>query len=172
MEIQLGTDMVLIRTFLNEWAEKNPISDDFLKKEYEELRALMGDKEFKVSHILVEAEDEGKAIIAELQKGKKFADLAKEKSKDPGSKDNGGDLGWNIPGTFVKPFAEALPAIGKGKFTTAPVQSQFGWHVIFIEDERPSNLPSFEEAKPQLQQRTQMQWMENYFEDLRKKAGV
>ncbi|MCL2310284.1 MAG: peptidylprolyl isomerase [Proteobacteria bacterium] len=171
-DIQLSSDMVLIRAYLNNWTQKNPIPDDFLKKEYDALKAQLGDKEYKISHVLVESEDEAKSVIADLQKGKKFADIAKEKSKDPGSKDKGGDLGWNTPSSFVKPFADALPTIGKGKFTATPVQSQYGWHVIMIEDVRDTKLPSFEEAKPQLQQRAQMQWMEKHFKELRDKAGV
>ncbi|MDR2173829.1 MAG: peptidylprolyl isomerase [Burkholderiales bacterium] len=171
-EIQLGSDMVLIRTFLSDWAQKNPIPDDFLKREFDALKVQLGDKEYKISHILVEGENDAKTIVADLQKGKKFADIAKEKSKDPGSKERGGDLGWNTPSSFVKPFADALPTIGKGKFTPTPIQSQYGWHVIMIDDIRDTSLPSFEEAKPQLQQRAQMQWMEKYFEELRKKGGV
>ncbi|MDR0769600.1 MAG: peptidylprolyl isomerase [Burkholderiales bacterium] len=171
-EIQLNSDMVLIRAFLTDWTQKNPISDDFLKKEYDELKAQLGDKEYKIAHILVENESDAKTIIADLQKGKKFADIAKEKSKDPGSKERGGDLGWNTPGSFVKPFADALPAIGKGKFTPTPIQSQYGWHVITVEDVRDTMLPPFEEAKSQLQQRAQAQWMEKYFKELRSKAGV
>ncbi|MDR2709927.1 MAG: peptidylprolyl isomerase [Burkholderiales bacterium] len=171
-EIQLSGDMVLIRAYLNDWVHKNPISDDVLKKEYEALKAQLGDKEYKVSHILVETEDEAKAIIGDLQKGKKFADIAKEKSKDPGSKDKGGDLGWNTPSSFVKPFGDAMPKVEKGKFTTTPVQSQYGWHVIMIEDVRDTKLPSFEDAKPQLQQRAQAQWVEKYVKELREKAGV
>ncbi len=171
-EIQLSSDMVLIRSFLNDWVQKNPIPDDFLKQEYDALKAQLGDKEYKIAHILVEKEDDAKAIIADLQKGKKFADIAKEKSKDPGSKDKGGDLGWNTPSSFVKPFADALPTIAKGKFTTTPIQSQYGWHVILVEDVRDTKLPSFEEVKPQLQQRAQAQWMEKYFKELRNKAGV
>ncbi|MCL2297179.1 MAG: peptidylprolyl isomerase [Proteobacteria bacterium] len=172
MEILLGSDMVLIRSFLGDWAQKNPIPDDFLKNEYNALKTQLGDKEYKISHILVEGENDAKTIIADLQKGKKFADIAKDKSKDPGSKERGGDLGWNTPSSFVKPFADALPTVGKGKFTPTPIQSQYGWHVILVEDIRDTSLPSFEEAKPQLQQRAQMQWMEKYFEELRKKAGV
>jgi peptidyl-prolyl cis-trans isomerase C len=171
-EVQLSGDMVLIRAFLSEWVQKNPISDDFLKSEYKALKEQLGDKEYKIAHILVEGEDEAKAIITDLQKGKKFADIAKEKSKDPGSKERGGDLGWNTPSSFVKPFADALPTIAKGKFTPTPVQSQYGWHVIMVEDVRETALPPFEEAKSQLQQRAQAQWMEKYFKELRDKAGL
>ena len=115
----------------------------------------MGDKEYKVKHILVEKEDEAKDIIAQLQKGGKFDELAKARSKDPGSKDRGGDLDWNAPGGFVKPFSDAMIATPKGKFTRTPVQTQFGYHVILVEDVRDAKVPSFDEVKPQLQQRVQ-----------------
>ena len=111
-------------------------------------------------------------MIAELQKGAKFEDLAKARSKDPGSKDKGGDLDWNAPASFVKPFGDAMMKTPKGKFTPQPVQTQFGWHVILVEDERPAKVPSFDEVKPQLQQRLQAQWLDKYFKDLRSKAGV
>jgi peptidyl-prolyl cis-trans isomerase C len=131
----------------------------------------MGDKEYKVRHILVEKEDEAKDIIAELQKGTKFEKLA-ERSKDTGSKANGGDLDWNAPGNFVKPFSEAMVKLPKGKFTATPVQTQFGWHVIEVSDIRDAKVPSFEEVKPQLQQRMQGQYLDNYFKELRAKNGL
>ncbi len=109
----------------------------------------MGDKEYKVRHILVEKEDEAKEIIVALQKGDKFEKLA-ERSKDPGSKANGGDLDWNAPGNFVKPFSDAMVKLPKGKFTTQPVQTQFGWHVIEVDDIREAKVPPFDEVKPQL----------------------
>jgi peptidyl-prolyl cis-trans isomerase C len=98
-------------------AEGEPIPDAVLHKEYDAIKAQMGDKEYKVRHILVEKEDEAKEIIAALQKGEKFEKLA-ERSKDPGSKANGGDLDWNAPGNFVKPFSDAMVKLPKGKFTT------------------------------------------------------
>jgi peptidyl-prolyl cis-trans isomerase C len=131
----------------------------------------MGDKEYKVKHILVEKEDEAKDIITALQKGEKFEKLA-ERSKDPGSKANGGDLDWNAPANFVKPFSDAMVKLPKGKFTTAPVQTQFGWHVILVEDVRDAKIPSFEEVKPQLQQRLQGQALDMYFRELRAKNGL
>ena len=122
-------------------------------------------------HILVEKEADAKDIIAALQKGEKFEKLA-ERSKDPGSKDKGGDLDWNAPGNFVKPFSDAMVATPKGKFTPKPVQTQFGWHVIMVEDVRDAKIPTFEEVKPQLLQRMQAQMLDQYFKELRAKNGI
>jgi peptidyl-prolyl cis-trans isomerase C len=171
-DMELASQMVLIRSFLADWISKNPVPESELRKEYDAVKAQLGDKEFKVAHILVENEGEAKDIIKNLQSGKKFADLAKQHSKDPGSQEKGGELGWNTPSNFVKPFGDALPKIAKGKFTATPVQSPYGWHVIMVEDVRDTKLPSYEELKPQLQQRAQAIWLERYFEQLRSKAGV
>ena len=131
----------------------------------------MGDKEYKVRHILLEKEDDAKEVIVELQKGGSFEKLA-ERSKDAGSKGKGGDLDWNAPGNFVKPFSEAMVKLPKGKFTPQPVQTQFGWHVIEVTDIREAKIPSFDEVKPQLQQRLQAQNLDNYFKELRAKGGL
>jgi peptidyl-prolyl cis-trans isomerase C len=153
-----------------DFLKAHPVPDDQLHKEYDTIRTQMGDKEYKVRHILVDKEDEAKDIIASLQKGEKFEKLA-ERSKDTGSKTNGGDLDWNTPSNFVKPFADAMIALQKGKFTTTPVQTQFGWHVIELDDIRDAKVPSFDEVKPQLQQRMQGQVVERYLRELRAKSG-
>jgi peptidyl-prolyl cis-trans isomerase C len=171
-QMDLAGQTVLVRAYVTDWVRKNPVPDAELKKEYDAIRAQMGDKEYKVKHILVEKEDEAKDVIAQLQKGGKFDELAKARSKDPGSKDRGGDLDWNAPGGFVKPFSDAMVATPKGKFTPTPVQTQFGYHVILVEDVRDAKVPSFDEVKPQLQQRMQAQWLDKYFKDLRAKNGV
>ena len=171
-QMDLAGQTVLVRAYVTDWIKKNPVPDAELRKEYDAIKAQMGDKEYKVKHILVEKEDEAKDIIAQLQKGGKFDDLAKARSKDPGSKDKGGDLDWNAPGGFVKPFSDAMIATPKGKFTATPVQTQFGYHVILVEDVREAKVPSFDEVKPQLQQRVQAAHLDRYFKDLRAKGGV
>jgi peptidyl-prolyl cis-trans isomerase C len=171
-QMDLAGQTVLVRAYVTDWIRKNPISDADLKKEYDQVKAQMGDKEYKVKHILVEKEDEAKDVIAQLQKGAKFDDLAKARSKDPGSKDRGGDLDWNAPGGFVKPFADAMASQPKGKFSATPVQTQFGYHVILVEDVREAKIPPFEEVKPQLQQRMQAAYLDKYFKELRTKNGV
>jgi len=171
-QMDLAGQTVLVRAYVADWIQKNPVPESELKSEYEKIKTQIGDKEYKVRHILVEKEDEAKEVIAELQKGAKFDELAKARSKDPGSKDRGGDLDWNAPASFVKPFGEAMAKTPKGKFTPQPVQTQFGWHVILIDDVRDAKVPSYDEVKPQLQQRLQAQWLDKYFKDLRAKNGV
>jgi peptidyl-prolyl cis-trans isomerase C len=170
-EMDLTSQTVLVRAFMADYLKAHPVPDDQLKKEYDQIKAQIGDKEYKVRHILVEKEDEAKDIIASLQKGEKFEKLA-ERSKDTGSKANGGDLDWNAPANFVKPFADAMVATPKGKFTTTPVQTQFGWHVIEVDDIRDAKVPSFDEVKPQLTQRLQGQIVDSYLKELRAKNGV
>jgi len=170
-QMDLTAQTVLVRAYVADWAKANPIPDAALRKEYDTIKAQIGDKEYHVRHILVEKEDEAKEIIAALQKGEKFEKLA-ERSKDPGSKANGGDLDWNAPANFVKPFSEAMVKLEKGKFTATPVQTQFGWHVIKLDDVRDAKVPTFDEVKPQLQQRMQGQHLDSYFKDLRAKNGV
>lgn len=170
-QMELAAQTVLVRDFVNDWVKENPVSDERLRKEYDQIKSQIGDKEYKVRHILVEKEGDATEIITSLQKGEKFEKLA-ERSKDPGSKDKGGDLDWNAPGNFVKPFSDAMVATPKGKFTAKPIQTQFGWHVILVEDVRDAKIPSFEEVKPQLTQRMQAQMLDQYFRELRAKNGL
>ena len=170
-EMDLTAQTVLVRAYMADYLKSHPVPDDVLHKEYDSIKAQMGDKEYKVRHILVEKEDEAKDIIASLQKGEKFEKLA-ERSKDTGSKANGGDLDWNAPSNFVKPFADAVVGLQKGKFTTTPVQTQFGWHVIQLDDVRDAKIPGFDEVKPQLMARMQGQVVEKYLRELRAKNGM
>ena len=170
--IALGRQEVLSNAYALEALKANPASDEALKKEYERIKAQLGAREFKVRHILVAKEDEAKEIIALIRKGGNFEKLAAERSNDPGSKVNGGDLDWGPPGRYVKPFADALLKLKKGQMTDTPVQTQFGWHVIRVDDERATKLPGFDEAKPQLQQMLQSQIVEKAVGDLRAKAKI
>lgn len=170
-QIELARTNILAQAFRTDYVKNHPVSDDALKAEFEKIKSQMGDKEYKARHILVEKEAEAKEIIAKLKKGEKFEELAKA-SKDPGSKDHGGDLDWNAPGGFVKPFSDAMVKLEKGKYTETPVQSQFGWHVIQLDDVRPAKFPDFNEAKPGLQQRMQEAMFEKTVADLRAKAKV
>ncbi len=174
-EVQAQMDMarqaILIRAYLQDYVKANPVSDADLKAEYDTIKSRLGDKEYKARHLLLETEDEAKAAIAKLQGGTKIEDLAKD-SRDPGSKERGGDLGWANPNSFVKPFSDAMVALQKGKFTTTPVKSDFGYHVILLEDVRDLKAPAFDEVKPQLQQRLQQQKIEQHMMELRNKAKV
>ena len=170
-QMELAKQAVLIRAFLQDYIKKNPVSDESVKKEYDVIKSSLGDKEYKARHILVEKESEAADIIARLQKGEKFDELAKQ-SKDPGSKERGGDLGWNAPGAFVTPFAEALRGLQKGAFTTKPVATEYGYHVIKLDEVRELKVPSFEESKQQIQQKLQQQMVEEHVMNLRKKAKI
>ena len=171
-QMDLAGQTILVRAYVADWIAKNPVPEAELKTEYDKVKGQIGDREYKVRHILVEKEDEAKDVVAELQKGAKFDELAKARSKDPGSKDRGGDLDWNAPAGFVKPFGDAMAKTPKGKFTPQPVQTQFGWHVIMVDDVRDAKVPPYEEVKPQLQQRLQAQSLDKYFKDLRTRNGV
>ena len=170
-QIELARTNILAQAFRTDYVKNHPVSDDALKAEFEKIKSQMGDKEYKARHILVENEADAKEIIVKLKKGEKFEELAKA-SKDPGSKDHGGDLDWNQPGGFVKPFSDAMVKLEKGKYTETPVQSQFGWHVIQLDDVRPAKFPDFNEIKPGLQQRMQEAMFEKTVADLRAKAKV
>jgi len=162
---------ILSNAYIQDVLRANPVTDDMVKKEYERIKA-QATKEYKTRHILVEKEDEAKDIIAQLKKGASFEKLAAEKSNDPGSKTNGGDLDWSMPSRFVKPFGDAMVKLKKGQFTETPVQTNFGWHVIRVDDERAAKVPGFDEAKPQVQQGLQNQAVEKAIADLRAKAKI
>ena len=171
-QMQVAADSILIRAYLNEYMAANGMTDEALKKEYDTIKTGLGDKEYRARHILVEKKEDAEALIKQLQSGSKFEELAKASSKDPGSKDNGGDLDWAVPSNYVKPFADALVALQKGNYTPTPVQSPFGFHVILLEDTREAKAPSFEEVKAQLIQRIQGQVVERHLLELRTKAGI
>ena len=170
-QVELTRQQVLAGAFVQDHAKSHPISEDQLKQEYDKLKAKLGSKEYNARHILVESEEDAKAIITQLGKKAKFEKLA-EKSKDTGSASQGGSLGWNIPGNFVPEFANVMINLKKGEYTKEPVKSQFGWHVIKLDDVRDMKVPSFEEIKPQLQQRFQQQSIQKAIADLRAKAKI
>ncbi|MDP1957461.1 MAG: peptidylprolyl isomerase [Rhodocyclaceae bacterium] len=170
-QLELARQGVLIGAYLNDFATALKFSDADVKKEYETIRATLGEKEYKARHILVDSEDEAKGIIAKLKKGERFDDLAKA-SKDPGSKERGGDLGWANQATYVPAFSAALVKLEKGKYTEAPVQSNFGWHVIQLDDSRELNAPAFDEVKPQILQGMRQRAVEKHILDLRGKAKI
>jgi peptidyl-prolyl cis-trans isomerase C len=170
-QMELARQGVLIGAYLNDYVRTHPVTAEQIQKEFDAIKARLGDKEYKVRHVLVETEAEGKAIIEKLAKGEKFDDLAKQ-SKDPGSKDRGGDLGWANRAAYVKPFSDAMVLLEKGKYTKTPIRSDFGWHVIQLDDTRDLKLPDFEEAKPQITQRLQQALVQRHIEELRAKAKV
>jgi peptidyl-prolyl cis-trans isomerase C len=171
-QMDMARQAVLVRALFDNEVKANPITDADLQKQYEEFKKSMGENEYKVRHILVDKEDDAKAIIADLGKGGDFAKLAKEKSKDPGSKDNGGDLDWGPAARYVKPFADAVMSMKKGQLTSSPVKTDFGYHVIRLDDVRPLKVPGFDELKEQFRQRAQQQQIQKLVMELRSKAKV
>ena len=171
-QMELARQAILIRELFADFQKKNPVTDADLKGEYDKFAAANGGKEYKARHILVEKEDEAKAIIASLKKGGKFEEIAKKSSKDPGSGANGGDLDWANPSSYVPEFAEAITKLNKGQMTDAPVKTQFGYHIIRIDDIRTAKLPPFEELKPQISQQMQQQKLAAFQQGLREKAKV
>ena len=171
-QMELARQTILIRELFADYQKQNPVTDAEVKAEYDKFAAANSGKEYKARHILVEKEDEAKKIIADLKKGSKFEDLAKKMSKDPGSGKNGGDLDWANPSSYVPEFAEAMIKLKKGETTPAPVKSQFGWHVIRVDDLREAQMPKFEEVKPQIAQQLQQQKLAQFQETLRKAAKV
>jgi len=171
-QMEMARQAVLVRALFENEVKANPITEADLQKQYEQFKGSMGTNEYKVRHILVDKEDEAKQIIADLNKGGDFAKLAKEKSKDPGSKDNGGDLDWGPSARYVKPFADAVQAQQKGKVSAAPVKTDFGYHVIIVDDVRPLKVPEYAEIKEQFRQRAQQQQIQKLVMDLRSKAKV
>lgn len=170
-QLDLARQGVLIGAYLNEYARNVKITDDDIKAEYDKIKSALGEKEYKARHILVESEGEAKDIITKLKAGGKFDELAKV-SKDPGSKDRGGELGWANKASYVPAFSEAMVKLEKGKYTETPVKSNFGWHVIQLDDVRELKAPALEEVKPQITQRMRQQAVEKHILDLRGKAKV
>ena len=162
---------IIIQALRSDYVKKNPISEAEIKAEYDKAKAALGDKEYHARHILVPTEDEAKQIIAKLKGGAKFEELAKASSKD-GSAANGGDLDWASPASYVPEFSKAMVALQKGAITETPVKSQFGFHVIKLEDVRAAKLPSLEEVKEQVRESLMQRKLQAYQEDLIKKAKI
>ena len=171
-QMEMARQAVLVRALFESEMKASPVTESELQKQYQTFKGSMGSNEYKVRHILVDKEDDAKGIIAELNRGGDFAKIAKEKSKDPGSKDNGGDLDWGPSARYVKPFADAVTSQPKGKASAAPVKSDFGYHVIIVDDVRPLKVPEFAEIKEQFRQRAQQQQIQKMVMDLRQKAKV
>lgn len=171
-QLELARQSLLIRELFANFQKKNPVTDAEIKAEYDKFVAANGGKEYRARHILVEKEDEAKALIADIKKGGKFEDLAKKASKDPGSGANGGDLDWAPAASYVPEFSNAMVKLEKGQMTDAPVKSQFGFHVIRIDDVRDAQLPKLDEVKPQITQQLTQSKLGKFQEDLRAKAKV
>lgn len=170
-QMDLARQAVLIRAYVQDYMANNPITSADVEREFEEIKARMGGKEYLPRHVLVETEEQAKAVIARLRAGEAFEEVAKT-SLDPGSRDRGGELGWSSPEMFVEPFAQAMVELEKGQFSQTPVQSDFGFHVIKMDDIRDLQAPPLAEVAPQLEQRLQQQRLEQHLVDLRNAATV
>lgn len=169
-QLENARQSIIINAMLADFVKKNPVKDAEIKAEYDKIKAQSGDKEYHARHILVGTEAEAKDIIARLKAGAKFEDLAKA-SKD-GSAANGGDLNWATAASYVKPFSDAMVALKNGQYTETPVKTQFGYHVIKLEESRTLKIPAFEEVKGQVAESLQQKKLAAYREELQKKAKI
>jgi peptidyl-prolyl cis-trans isomerase C len=173
VELELARQGILVRALMADYLKKNPITDAKIQAEYDKLKkAEDGKFEYEVRHILVEDEKTANDMQAKLKaKSAKFEELAKS-SKDPGSAEKGGNLGWAADSNYVEPFAKAVAATPKGQLSEKPVQSQFGWHVIEVLDKRPVEFPPLDQVRKELEQMMREQTLAAYQADLRSKAKV
>ena len=169
-QLELARQSILIRELFNDYQKKNPVLDADVQAEYDKFKAQSSGTEYRARHILVEKEEDAKALIAQIKGGAKFEDLAKKNSKDPGSGENGGDLDWANPGSYVPEFSQAMIKLKKGEMTPEPVKTQFGYHIIKLEDTRDAQFPPLEEVKPQILQRLGQQKLAKFRDEIRAKA--
>lgn len=171
-ELELQRRSVLAQAVIKNYIEDNEITDEQVRAEYDrQIKEFPAPAQYKARHILLETEDAAKAVIAELDGGADFAELATEKSTGP-SGPKGGDLGWFDASAMVAPFSEAVVAMENGKYSATPVQTQFGWHVILREDDRQAEPPAFEELKDRLRQTMEQQAFQDYFNALKAEATL
>jgi peptidyl-prolyl cis-trans isomerase C len=169
-QMELARQSILIRELFEDWRKKNPVTDAQAKVEYDKFKAQASGMEYRARHILVDDEAKAKELIAKIKAGAKFEDLAKEHSKDPGSGANGGDLDFAKPENYVPEFGQAMTKLQKGQMTEAPVKTQFGWHIIRLDDTREATFPPFDDVKDQIKQRIEQVNLQRYQEELRGKA--
>lgn len=171
-QISNARQEVLINALVQDQLAKSPVTDADVKAEYDRLTKGNAGKEFRARHVLVETENEAVAVIEQLKKGARFDEIAKKQSKDPGSAAQGGDLDWADANSFVEPFSKAVAALEKGKFTQAPVQTQFGWHVIRLDDVRTAQPPAFDQVKDQIVEVLRRKKLQDFQQQLKAKAKV
>lgn len=168
---ELTLQELRVKAYIEDYIRNHPSDENTLKAEYEKLKSQTSGKEFKARHILVKTEEEAGALLAQLDKGADFAQLAREKSLDS-SKDSGGDLGWFTPDSMVQPFSDAVVKLKKGSITSTPVQTEFGWHVIKLEDARDATPPSFDAVRKELANELQKRQLDQLVSTLRAKAKI
>jgi peptidyl-prolyl cis-trans isomerase C len=171
-QLELTTQTLLIRELFNDFQRTNAVTEAEIKAEYDAWVATAGGKEYRSSHILVNTEDEAKALIAQIKRGARFETIARNQSIDTGSGAQGGDLNWAGADVFVPEFSGAMVKLGKGQMTDAPVQSQFGWHIIRVDDIREAELPGLDDVRDQIAQQLEQQKLMDFQENLRSRARI
>jgi peptidyl-prolyl cis-trans isomerase C len=171
-ELEMTRRALLAQFAVRNQVESNPVDEARMREVYEQqIGQAGGEPEYRARHILVDSEADAKAVIAELDGGADFAELAKTRSTGP-SGPQGGDLGWFSAGQMVPEFSQATATLEAGSYSKAPVQTQFGWHVILLEETRQASGPSFEEVRPQIENMLQSMQVREYIEGLRTKAEI
>ena len=171
-QVAVAQQTVVLRALIEDFVKNNAPSDAEVKARYDALVKDAGGKEYHLHHILVDNEQQAKDLIAKIKAGASFEDLAKQYSKDPGSGKNGGDLDWSDPKAYVPEFAAAAEKLQKGQMTDAPVHTQFGWHIIRLDDTRDVTPPPLEQVRQQIVQQIQQEKLQAFEENLRKSAKV
>lgn len=171
-QIAVAQQTVVLRALIEDFVKKNTPSDAEVTARYNALINDAGGKEYHLHHILVDNEQQAKDLIAKIKGGASFEDLAKQFSKDPGSGKNGGDLDWSDPKAYVPEFAEAATHLQKGQMSDTPVHTQFGWHIIRVDDVRSITPPPLEQVRPQIVQQIQQEKLQAFEEGLRKNAKI
>lgn len=171
-QIEINNEEVVIDAYLRDCAKRHPISEDMLMQEYESQKALSGDTEYKVRHILVGTEEEAMRAVAELKDGASFDALAAQSSAHEGANYRGGSLDWTPAERFAPQFRDALKKLRKGQMTEVPVKTEFGWHIIRVDDERPFRFPAFEEVKLKIYEFLQRQAVDAIIARLRAEAEI
>lgn len=171
-QAELASRDALVSAYVRERLVKQPITEADIQQEYERVRAEVGEKEYRARHILTDSDEQAKALIAQLDKGARFEELAMSHSMDPGSGQRGGDLEWNVPQVFDRTFAEAMMKLEKGRYTKEPVRTRFGFHVIRLDDVRVTRFPPLAEVRQRVQQELTQKRIDEAVRELRAKAKV
>lgn len=171
-QIAVAQQTVVLRALIEDFVKNNTPTDAEVTARYNALVKDAGGKEYHLHHILVDNEQQAKDLIAKIKSGASFEDLAKQYSKDPGSGKNGGDLDWSDPKAYVPEFADAATHLQKGQMTDTPVHTQFGWHIIRVDDVRDVTPPPLEQVRPQIVQQIQQEKLQAFEEGLRKNAKI
>jgi peptidyl-prolyl cis-trans isomerase C len=169
-QMEQARQQVLTNALLADFVKTHPVADADVKTEYEKFKAQSAGTEYRARHILVEKEDEAKALIVQIKGGANFEELAKKNSKDPGSGANGGDLDFAAANAYVPEFSQAMAKLKKGEMTQEPVKTQFGYHIIRLDDTREAQFPPFDDVKGQLKTRMEQQRLAAYRDEIRVKA--